>query len=432
MKKKKILNLIMVVVIILTAFCGVMAVGSLKGWFDKEQDNYLKVTGKTGIVTIERSGIAYEIQDDLLLHNTDILRTKISSEILVSDNLRNRFTFGANTQAEINISEDNSSVNISAGEIFADLRGLEYPLSVTVGDIVITGDNAVFTVSSQVSATTVYLHSGSATIEDIKNQNKAEIKDGQAISIIDNSGNHLFEDIYQYKIENLNDYQINKLQNCVDNNEFYFSPEDLAKVLSTRQAEKEKAQQEQILLAEQAKQELEKEKDAYEKAKDKHQQSIKDNSKQENLPTTPNNTTAPQENTTKYCTIEIRCDAILGNMGNLTPGKEAYVPSNGTILATATVAFTDGETVFDILNRACGNTGIQLEYSFTPMYDSYYIEGINNLYEFDCGGQSGWMYKVNGWFPNYGCSKYVVSEGDTITWIYTCSGLGADVGGNVR
>ena len=46
----------------------------------------------------------------------------------------------------------------------------------------------------------------------------------------------------------------------------------------------------------------------------------------------------------------------------------------------------------------------------------------------DCGNESGWMYKVNGWFPNYGCSKYMLEDGDTIVWCYTCNGLGADVG----
>ena len=62
------------------------------------------------------------------------------------------------------------------------------------------------------------------------------------------------------------------------------------------------------------------------------------------------------------------------------------------------------------------------------MYNSAYIEGINNLYEFDCGELSGWMYKVNGWFPNYGCSRYQLKEGDVIEWVYTCD-LGVDVGG---
>lgn len=132
------------------------------------------------------------------------------------------------------------------------------------------------------------------------------------------------------------------------------------------------------------------------------------------------------------CTIKINCETILNNMENLREGKESYVPSSGVILATTTVNFEEGETVFDVLKRVCSSKGIQLEYSWTPMYDSYYIEGINHLYEFDCGGQSGWMYKVNGWFPNYGCSSYVLEDGDTIVWCYTCNGLGADVGGRVN
>ena len=84
-----------------------------------------------------------------------------------------------------------------------------------------------------------------------------------------------------------------------------------------------------------------------------------------------------------------------------------------------------------MLKRVCDNAGIQLEYSWTPIYDSYYIEGINYLYEFDCGPESGWMYKVNGWFPNRGCSSYNLSDGDSIVFCYTCRGLGKDVGGSV-
>ena len=39
------------------------------------------------------------------------------------------------------------------------------------------------------------------------------------------------------------------------------------------------------------------------------------------------------------------------------------------------------------------------------------------------------MCKVNGWFPNYGCSRYQVEDSDVICWVYTCD-LGADVGDN--
>ena len=129
-----------------------------------------------------------------------------------------------------------------------------------------------------------------------------------------------------------------------------------------------------------------------------------------------------------YVNIEIRCDTILNNMGDLMAGKAEFVPENGVILPMVQVPFYENETVFDVLNRICKKADIQIEYSWTPLYGSYYIEGINHLYEFDCGEQSGWMYKVNEWFPNYGCSSYYVEDGDTIVWCYTCQGLGNDVG----
>lgn len=132
------------------------------------------------------------------------------------------------------------------------------------------------------------------------------------------------------------------------------------------------------------------------------------------------------------CTIEVRCDTILDNMGDLAPGKSSCVPANGVILAASTVRFAQGDTVLDVLKAASSATGLQLEYSYTPGYGSYYVEGINNLYEFDCGNESGWMYKVNGWFPNYGCSEYQVHDGDVIVWCYTCKGYGADLGASVE
>ena len=128
------------------------------------------------------------------------------------------------------------------------------------------------------------------------------------------------------------------------------------------------------------------------------------------------------------CTITIRCDTIFDNADKLEQSKIPYVPENGEILPVTTVEFTPGETVFDVLNRVCKTSDLQIEYSWTPMYDSYYIEGINHLYEFDCGFESGWMYKVNGWFPNYGCSAYELQGGEEIVWCYTCTGLGTDVG----
>lgn len=142
----------------------------------------------------------------------------------------------------------------------------------------------------------------------------------------------------------------------------------------------------------------------------------------------PGDTLVTNEDTENVCTITIRCDTILNNLDSLDSAKAPYVPEDGRILPVTTVEFNEGETVLDVLQRVCTAADVQLEYSWTPLYDSYYIEGINHLYEFDCGAESGWMYKVNGWFPNYGCSAYEIQPGDEIVWCYTSRGLGEDVG----
>ena len=99
------------------------------------------------------------------------------------------------------------------------------------------------------------------------------------------------------------------------------------------------------------------------------------------------------------CTLSVRCDTILDNMDWLNPEKVELVPEDGVIFPSTQVTFYEGENVFNVLQREMKKAKIHMEFSDTPMYNSAYIEGINNLYEFDCGEQSGWMYSVNGWFP---------------------------------
>ena len=126
------------------------------------------------------------------------------------------------------------------------------------------------------------------------------------------------------------------------------------------------------------------------------------------------------------CTLSIRCSTLLDNLKYLDEAKRQLVPADGIILAEKQVTFYEGESVFNVLLRETRRNNIHMEYVSTPIYNSAYIEGIHNLYEFYCGELSGWMYSVNGWFPNYGCSRYALKEGDRIEWIYTCA-LGKDV-----
>ncbi len=131
-----------------------------------------------------------------------------------------------------------------------------------------------------------------------------------------------------------------------------------------------------------------------------------------------------------HCTVSIDCMTILDNLGELKPEKLEVLPSDGVILKAVSVELYEGESVYDVLQRVCRDYGIQLEAAFTPAYNSAYIEGIGNLYEKDCGTLSGWTYLVNGWQPNYGCSRYALHDGDRVEWRYTCD-LGADVGGGM-
>lgn len=143
-------------------------------------------------------------------------------------------------------------------------------------------------------------------------------------------------------------------------------------------------------------------------------------------PVEPENTQIDNKKT-YTCTISIECTAILNSIENLNPDKRELIPADGTILEETQVDFCDGESVFDLLQRVCEENGIHLEAEWTPMYNSAYIEGINNLYEFDCGDLSGWQYRVNGWYPNYGCSRYKLVDGAKVEFRYTCN-LGKDIG----
>ncbi len=155
------------------------------------------------------------------------------------------------------------------------------------------------------------------------------------------------------------------------------------------------------------------------------------------LPTSvPESTTAPEEPTkakTKApaCRLSISCATVLDNMDKLDEDYRDIVPEDGWILPPTTVTIRSGDTVFDVLQRVCRRNSIHMEYNSNPVYQTAYIEGIGNLYEFDCGDNSGWMYCVNGVYPGFGCSDYTVGDGDVIEWKYTCN-LGYDIGGGAQ
>lgn len=139
--------------------------------------------------------------------------------------------------------------------------------------------------------------------------------------------------------------------------------------------------------------------------------------------------TQPEEQATT-CSISIVCSTVLDHLDWLTPGKEDILPAGGVMLSATQVEPQEGETVFSLLQRVTRENGIPMEASFTPGTGSAYVEGIGNLYEFDCGQRSGWLYFVNGISQGYSCSEYTLKPGDRVEWVYTCD-LGQDVGATV-
>ena len=484
-RKKTLFNVIMVVLILIIAGCGIMAVGNLKGWFGKDENSVLVSQNVKGVVNIQRSGVGYGLEKNVSLRDGDILETKNGTTADLSAGEENILSLNANTELEaVSVKKGDVQVSLDQGELFTDLASGNEKILFTFGKNSFTTGSGVFAISQQ---------TGSASLDVFKDEidlsaadgSSYTVKAGESVQITGDENDKWTVSTGKIAATSLNEYMIGKLTGCKDKDALCFTTDELQKVLDDRAAEKKAALEKSLSSSSKIpKTEDSSRKKGSSTAKaaatvtpaaednatvttsggegsadqstdgnDEYQSGDQDADQDGDFDaedgstedgsagdTSNNNDASGNDDNTdgdnaeddtsdsKTCNITILCDTILNNMDNLTAGKEAYVPSNGVILDTSTVEFTEGETVFDVLKRVCEYTGIQLEYSWTPMYDSYYIEGINNLYEFDCGNESGWMYKVNGWFPNYGCSKYMLEDGDTSVWCYTCNGLGADVG----
>ncbi len=100
-------------------------------------------------------------------------------------------------------------------------------------------------------------------------------------------------------------------------------------------------------------------------------------------------------------------------------------PAGEYILTAGEVELEAGDSVMDILLRVAKMQDIQL--GFRGRGASSYVQGINNLYEFDHGPGSGWIYRVNDHFPSRSPGAWKVENGDHIEWFYT-QNMGRDIG----
>lgn len=407
--RKRLMNSLMAVLIGVIAFCGLMAVGSVKGWFGGDNaDAAIRTETVSGIANIERDGVGYRLKENVPLKAEDTVETKNGSRIDLK--IYHDSGLSMDERSELSIAaadRENIDISLSEGEAFTEAADTGESFRSSFGE---KGENtaeteeAVFSMSARRGSASLNVYKGAVKIAAADGSENT-VQAGQTISIVRSGDGQLDVSVEDMDIASLSQFALERLDES-ERDGLCFAGEDVQKILDERSSEKSRA----------------------ESAAAEGGVLVSGAGGGSSRANSGSSGSGGSEGGVKSCTIEIRCDTILKNMSDLTAGKDRYVPANGVILAASTVEFVDGETVFDVLRRVCSYGGIQLEYSYTPMYGSYYIEGINNLYEFDCGQQSGWMYKVNGWFPNYGCSEYTLKDGDTIVWCYTCKGLGTDVG----
>ena len=425
MKKKTIYNIIMFAVIAAIAAAAILLVGRHQGWFDKpapaDDTAAITVTVRKGLSNFTRSGIASELSGETTLRQGDVV--SVTSGYVSTRVGGCHLLLSPGSKLEITSAEPTDlQVRLVTGEAFC--QASDANVTLLYGAHAAKLQSAVFVCTVRTGSETVYVLGGS-------------VSDGVNTFSTGKAGSYVGQElsVQALDLRALSSFALECVLGCEE--EMYCTADEVKAVLTSRKVVPEVIRP------------VEEKPDNTSPSGGKDpsngsgsdtsttphpdNSSKTDNSSKPDNSTDPDNSSKPDNppkpETKMSCTIEIRCDTILNNMGDLKKGLDEFVPADGTILPTTTVTFTQGETVLDVLERVCAEWGIQLEYSWTPAYGSYYIEGINHLYEFSCGQQSGWMYKVNGWFPNYGCSKYILDDGDEIVWCYTCKGLGTDVGG---
>ncbi|MCL2525437.1 MAG: DUF4430 domain-containing protein [Coriobacteriia bacterium] len=130
---------------------------------------------------------------------------------------------------------------------------------------------------------------------------------------------------------------------------------------------------------------------------------------------TPPPSSAPAQTVPRTITVSIEIEARTAFASD--PAAVAGITSNGVILARRNLTLPEGATV----RQALDASGVRVNAR------GAYIAGIGGLSEGDLGPQSGWMYSVNGSFPNASASAQRLSAGDAIAWRYTINN-GADLG----
>ncbi len=455
---KKAFNIIMVVAAALIVAVGVFAVFNLKGNAAQSENgaSTVTITAKTGNVNIERGGIGYSLQQGDVLRDGDIIETLSGASATLQAEGAGRVVLDQNTEAVVRPagesgsgSASSSGAALGADSASASGAAADPTFVLNAGSAFVTCDDAEKSVlafrtaygsyTAQDGVCAVAAHDGSDAVQVLAGTVREEAaqsstESGRVIgAVVSTSGDSAVATFSETKLRwsDMSDFALRSAIEAAQSRTLCFSLDELQKTLDARSSISASATASAQALGADGTLNTS-------TAGDQSQDGAAalDGSAASDRAGTGSSAGGENQNGTSAaagtaasgnsgvaistCTIQIRCDTVLNNKGNLTAGKDAYVPANGSILAASAIQIADGDTIYDVLKAACAAAGLQLEYSWTPAYDSYYIEGINNLYEFDCGSGSGWIIRLNGWSIDQGVSKVSVSNGDFISIDYTC------------
>lgn len=126
-------------------------------------------------------------------------------------------------------------------------------------------------------------------------------------------------------------------------------------------------------------------------------------------------------------TFSADCKSVLGRMDTIDPSvnQPSVIPPDGVVIAECTLSLPEGSSAFDALITAARQQQVRVDYTGSSW--GTYVRSIGYISEFGFGELSGWMYRVNGEFPQVYAGEFTLHEGDVVEFVYTCD-LGGDVG----
>jgi hypothetical protein len=132
---------------------------------------------------------------------------------------------------------------------------------------------------------------------------------------------------------------------------------------------------------------------------------------------------------TSGCGVAVPEIVIFENMSDVQAGTDIFsfviIGKEGEIILEALAEHQKDLTAAEASEKICRLRDIPIV--FSGLGSLRYVRGINGLFEFDEGPESGWIYTVNGDIMGISSGSYIIQPDDNIVWHYTLD-LGKDIG----